>query len=116
MLLDDDRVHISLEPYDTNPLVLAMEIGKRDVIPTLLEHPKIKVEWIDNILSYFLENFRGAYGLEIIRRKYKHLITNKALLDRIPEALFGIKEQVDEYTYYYEPDYWSDDDDNNNDQ
>lgn len=113
LLLDDERVHISLQPYDVNPLFIAIVETRRDVIPTLLEHPKIKPEWIDDILKHLLETEESAYGLEVISRKLSHLVSNKELLDLIPTTIEKIKENVDEYAYFYEPDFWSEEDDVN---
>jgi hypothetical protein len=110
-ILDDERVHITLEPYDMNPLFVAIVNTKREAIPVLLEHPKIKPEWIDIFLKHLIETEESAYGLELISRKLKHLVRNKELLEQIPRAIENIKDHVDEYTYFYAPDYWSDEED-----
>ena len=115
MLLDDNRVVLTCEPFTKNLIYCAIvsrqQEGLTEKINLVLNHPKYNKEWFESVIKYILDDQTNQKTIDNTERIFNSHQFDECLSEEIrARAARGIKRLkcVHQYYYYYDQDPSSD--------
>jgi hypothetical protein len=122
MLLDDDRVTLTLEPFTENLFYSAITshgpLGLTKKINFLLNHHKCKKEWLEEVIKFIFDEQSELDTIDNTEKIFEEHnfdeYLSKETRERAPREIKGLKRlHAYYYNYYGDPNFYLDDEENN---